>query len=415
MCLISLNGSLRFVILTILLAPVLGRHFRRKNAPVSSSWASLSSSAQTAVALIQYSTPNATVTMLSSLSTSVPVNLVKRKTKGKGKGKRKNKGKLKGKQKQLLKAGKVKAGGADDDQPRACPGGGIYPDLSILEKNMRKQKAVFAAHPAAPQTAGGQRTPHYVFISGLPYSGTTALYGLVSTSPVASNLCKGNANCCEGMPLLVPHGMVSPAFSMNPAYPTDWSAALGVYKQFWDLSKPVLIDKSIGNIDRFPKILKAVQQEGARASFIYVVRSKCYYSHAEMWNTADELRKVVERGKELRKAGASFLAVKYEDMVSNPYAVAKQVLKVIPELQSLDPTKNGLAGAPYTDGDNRGLGLATFVNLKRAFLTQRPKMPISEEEGKWMQKLGYTKKYFTHAPFAQGYFKNGAPLIVPAI
>lgn len=400
-----------------------GRAFRPRNAPTPML---TSSTTSTTTAKTGSAKPSSSAN-LSSLPSGIPINLVnddnvgerpKRKWKGKGAGKTKavvNGGNGITYVVRKNKSGKhdIKTPELDDDDPKQCPGGGIYPDWSKLEKRMNSEKPVFAP-PVASRTVEEHGKPHYVFISGLPYSGTTALYGLISTSPEVSNLCKGKANCCEGLPLLTPSGMISYVSALNPEYPKDWTAAFGVYKQFWNLSKPILVDKSIGNIDRFPKMLQAVQREGARASFIYVVRSKCYYQHPELWNIADELRKVVERGDELRSAGARFLVVKYEDMLANPYKVSKDILDFIPELQSLDPLQNGLKGAPYTDGDNRGQGLATYVKLKRFFVMGRPTLAIPPDEGKWLRKLGYTKKYFSHAPFAQGYFKNGAPLLYPA-
>lgn len=207
-------------------------------------------------------------------------------------------------------------------------------------------------------------------------------------------------------------GLIPPTAPTNPAYPLDWAGAIKTFEKFWNTSKPVLLEKSVANIKRFPAIWQALKVQGARASFIYVVRSKCFYNHPDLWpELAAGMKDAVEVGDWLTQTGAQFKVVKYEDMVNDPYAMAADLLSFIPELESLDPLRTGLHSAPYVgQGDNRALSVAAYVHLRRIFATQYPGKPINSVEGIWMDKLGYTKRYFEKVPFAKGYQWTGAPI-----
>merc|ERR1719235_109873 len=105
---------------------------------------------------------------------------------------------------------------------------------------MQRRIKLGGISPAAsspPQDLSGRTTHQYVFITGLAYTGTTSLYGLLSTSPQTSNLCKGLGNCCEGAPILEKAGLWPYNQASNPDYPADWKRALGVYSKYWDMSK----------------------------------------------------------------------------------------------------------------------------------------------------------------------------------
>lgn len=306
------------------------------------------------------------------------------------------------------------------EPPDKCPMGGLHPDIELLVRNMKSGSPVRVSRSAPKDYAGKtHKGSHYVFITGMPYSGTTALYGLLSTSPHASNLCSGLGQCCEGGPLLLNAGLIPPNIPMDPRFPKDWDKAITVFQGYWNLSKPVLVEKSVSNLDRFPQIWATLKKEGARVSFLYLARSKCFYNHPELWYTwKEELKGAFEMAEVLRKDGAGFHVVKYEDMVSDPYSFSRQILDVIPELESLDPMFNGLHSAPYVNqskwatgqGDYRGLSVASYVYLKRFFLTQFPGLAITQSEGFFMMKSGYTKQYFAEKPFATGYLTSGAPM-----
>jgi hypothetical protein len=309
-----------------------------------------------------------------------------------------------------------------------CPLGGIVPDKEALKRDVvaglvfpgkteyeAKVEAVrkvvqqnlnlSPADQAMQNQAPAKTLPHqYVFITGLAYTGTTSIYGLLSTSPQTSNLCGGFGNCCEGAPILEKAGMWPESQAANPAYPADWKAALNVYNKYWNLSKPILIEKSVGNMARFPKIWNTVRATGAKASFVFVVRSTCFFKH-NLWpgnGWLSGMNEVVQSAEYLRNAGARVHIVKWEDMVGNPYAVAKDLLKFLPELVSLDPRQSGLHDAPYVTlehQDMRAVPAASFSSSVGKVQALNQGRPISIWEGKMMDALGYTSQWFDTSPF----------------
>lgn len=304
-----------------------------------------------------------------------------------------------------------------------CPMGGIVPDQEALKRDIaagpvfpsmseyearieavrkvvQRDMKLSPADQVTQQQAPAKTMPHqYVFITGLAYTGTTSIYGLLSTSPKTSNLCAGFGNCCEGAPLLEKAGLWPESQAGNPAYPADWKASLAVYNQFWNMSQPILIEKSVGNMARFPKIWNAVRSMGAKASFIFVVRSTCFFKHnlwpPNGWLTG--MNDVLQNAEVLRNAGARVLLVKWEDMVGNPYGVARELLKFLPELVSLDPRQSGLHDAPYVTlehQDMRAVPAATFSSSVGKVQALNQARPISIWEAKEMEALGYNRQWF---------------------
>lgn len=280
--------------------------------------------------------------------------------------------------------------------PTKCPKAAIVPDLKLLQKNI----ASGPVRGKEVKTSGS----HYVFITGLPYSGTTSVYGLVSTSPMASNLCSGHKNCCEGGPLLVDAGLLPSNQAYNPVYPQDWNEAVKVYQKYWNMSAPVLVEKSVGNIDRFPHIWKALKAKNVRASFIYVVRSACFYAHLDQTGSQwlPNMKQVIFQTHSLQKSGAPVLLVKYEEMIKDPYAVARQILDFVPDLKALDPSKNGLHDAPLVGKgmyqSERSSSLVEFIHNKAVFPVQCPGA-LTPEAGKIMEMLGYSKEWMDQVPW----------------
>jgi hypothetical protein len=315
-----------------------------------------------------------------------------------------------------------------------CPSGGIVPDKGLIKQavdatrykakveavrqmqveaaqKVMQQRMKFsppAASPRQTQKTSGNASHQYVFITGLAYTGTTSLYGLLSTSPQTSNLCKGLGNCCEGAPILEKAGLWPYNEASNPAYPADWRRALAVYDKYWDMSKPILLEKSVNNMKRFPKLYQTLQGMGANASFIYVVRSTCFFKHnlygKDKWLTG--MNEVLESAQKMRKSGAKVLIVKWEDIVGNPFVVAQDLMKFLPELVSLDPTKNGLHSAPYVGNhyqaiaqDTRAMPTATYsiTTGKVSAVNQGRSIPAWEQ--KVMEALGYTRRWFESSPW----------------
>jgi len=284
-----------------------------------------------------------------------------------------------------------------------CPEGLFNIDVNVLHRDMASgpvfvnPSALRGVAPSKPSS------PHYIFITGAAYSGTTSLYSLISTSPATTNLCSAQETCCEGGPLLMHWQQIPWNQPFDPNYPTDWQAALKVYHKFWDPKKPIFVEKTVENVKRFPHIWEALKNTGAKVSFMYLTRSKCSFKMQYMQNWKALTKSMVETAHTLRAAGARLHVVRYEELLADPYGVARDILKFAPELISLDPAKNGLKRAPMLgDGNERSMSLTGYLEWKHYKLgfphPQGFELAFNMEEAEWMRELGYTNKWFQRFP-----------------
>jgi len=285
-----------------------------------------------------------------------------------------------------------------------CPNGLFKIDGSAVEREIASGP-VFAK-PTVFRGAPTSNPPHYIFITGAAYSGTTSLYSLISTSPATTNLCAAKESCCEGGPLLMHYQQIPWNAAGNPDFPTDWQAALKVYHKFWDPKKPIYVEKTVENVKRFPHIWAALKKSGAKVSFIYLTRSKCSFSMQFMQNWKTITQSMVETAHTLRAAGARLHVVRYEELIADPYGVARGILKFAPELISLDPAKGGLKDAPMIgEGNERGLSLTGYLKWKNYRLgfpkPQGFELAYNMDEAEWMRELGYTKQWFQRFPMVK--------------
>jgi len=89
--------------------------------------------------------------------------------------------------------------------------------------------------------------------------------------------------------------------------------------------------------------------------------------------------------------------VKYEDLITDPYTVAKQLLNFLPELESLDPSKNGLHDAPYVGpNDSRGKSLTDFIQLKGDHYKLTRNASITQYEEELLKECGYTTTWWNN-------------------
>jgi len=282
----------------------------------------------------------------------------------------------------------------------ACPVFSFGPNKQELSANMRSGP-VFAEPDLYESSRRLDGQPRHLFISGPAYGGTTALYSLISTSPAVSNLCSAQSLNCEGSWLLIKEGLMSYETRWDPTYPQDWIQAVEVYKQYWNLSQPILVEKSPNSALKFSRIWNDLHSAGEAATFLYIVRSPCYPPHHNLWE--DHMDGIAEQLAALRAAGARVHVVRLEELLIDPYGVAQNILQFMPRLGSLDPARAGLGNAPMVEqGDERSVPIADFIYNESPFwFGKRPttNMPIttSPETAKLMADLGYAGAFSTTA------------------
>lgn len=191
----------------------------------------------------------------------------------------------------------------------------------------------------------------YLFLVGLPFTGTTALLSLLSTSPEVGNLCGNEISSitCEGTFFLSDRGLI-PNWDLrwDAKYPADWNAALAIYDRVWNVSKRVLVDKSPPNSVKMLRISQDLARTNKNAYFIVLSRSPCYVNKTERRTRepSNALARATEMIKGFEQLPPSrVLHIQYEEMIRNPYKTADKILEFMPQLGQLDPTVNGLNAA----------------------------------------------------------------------
>jgi hypothetical protein len=261
-------------------------------------------------------------------------------------------------------------------------------DLFKLRENIKQGPVL------AKQKAYDGSTHQYVFSTGLAYTGTTALYGLLSTSPKASNLCAAHGICCEGSWELMHHNLMDYHHKDDPNLPVDWNEAVKIFEKTWDLSKPVLLDKSPDYFHQTDRMVTSLTASGKNVSIIYLVRSPCAGKRP---NYDPGVALMMETIGKLRALGARLHIVKYEELITDPYSVAERLLEFLPELESLDPSKSGLHDAPYVGpSDDRAKPLTEFIQSKAIgnHIMQKKDISITKSEEEYLKELGYTTTWW---------------------
>jgi len=283
--------------------------------------------------------------------------------------------------------------GSDERDLQVCPRLDLNPDAKMLDLQMKSgpvRVATTLAQSSFP------KEPHHVFISGPAHGGTTAMYNLLSTSPEASNICAAKTLCCEGTWLLERRHLMTHKQRNSPEYPRDWNSALGVFSEYWNMSKKVLLEKSPESASKFTRIYEDLKSSGKRVSFIYVTRSSCYPPHTEVKFTP-RLSVIVKQVAKLKAAGARVLVVKMEDLENDPYGVARKVLGFLPELQSVDPMSSSIDGDMVKQqGAERSIPLALFAsgnNFTYGLLKDGRPAYSTAKQRNLLRQLGYAENF----------------------
>lgn len=222
---------------------------------------------------------------------------------------------------------------------------------------------------------------HTVFVGGLHRSGTTLLASVLGSNPDISGFSRTGAPEDEGQHLQT----VLPTdeqyggpgrFALAPAaHLTEMSAYAGAeparrlreqWDRYWDLSRPVLLEKSPPNLIRF----RFLQRVFAGSKFILVMRHPVPVAlSTRKWSPALTHRELVEHWLHAHRIAFDdarhldcLLVVRYEDLVSAPVSTLARLASFIGvsaqfDLARLDRASNDryLAqwAAEVTDG---GLG-----------------------------------------------------------
>lgn len=200
----------------------------------------------------------------------------------------------------------------------------------------------------------------YIFILCPPYSGSTVLWQLLATSPLASALP------CEGQVLAEVKDIMRHQ-PWNAATQMPWATIKAVWERYWDLSKPLLLEKSPPHLIRAQEIAAHFNP----AYFLIMVRNP--YAHCEgllrrKKGTATEAAEFTVRCLRLQAENATrlkhTLCFSYEQLTDQTQHIAEQITAFIPQLGPLQHTRQ--VKVHSMDGDvERGI-----INLNAPKLSQ---------------------------------------------
>jgi hypothetical protein len=213
-------------------------------------------------------------------------------------------------------------------------------------------------------------------VVGLPFSGTSALEGLLGTSGVVADLCKADTWQCENTVLLENMGFINENVHCNPEDVTAEEFAYA-YKDFghkwWDMNKPVLMDKTPQNLCRPTKIRDAAAKLGLKVKFVVLTRHPfSWTSDKHPFNQGYFMEQMIMARNLLKDNSMSTLQVRYEDMAWNMDAVVSSVKAFVPEVANLDPWKSSLSD---DSGAERGLPVGEYFQQKPLEWVGKPLKP----------------------------------------
>eukprot|EP00041_Stephanoeca_diplocostata_P026541 m.717907 g.717907 ORF g.717907 m.717907 type:complete len:385 (+) comp22990_c0_seq1:198-1352(+) len=238
--------------------------------------------------------------------------------------------------------------------------------------------------------------PHvYFWILSGGHFGSSALEGLIATSNQVSTLCGASVWQCEGEKLLIKTKDKRTGESMLPVdvrntlvrgersyevveknitrvveiKPMAWDKVLRVFSEVWNMSKPVLLDKSPAFLLLGPDIAHACKLMGKRCAFLVLSRSACTMStkqrtaflkkkrdgsddfprlpNAQLFNWNRTSSILIHTLRRLQEAGENVLHVRYEDMMLAPNRVIENIYKFLPILGRLNASSSGISDADY--------------------------------------------------------------------
>jgi hypothetical protein len=217
----------------------------------------------------------------------------------------------------------------------------------------------------------------YLFVLCPPYSGSTLLWKLLSTSANVSAMPTEGQFLPELEEL-----MRDKPWDAN--HPLPWPEIKRVWESYWDKDKPILLEKSPPNIIR----AQDIQAHFQPVKFIVMVRNP--YAHCEglmrrnHWKPARAanfsmmcLRTQLQNTQDLDNA----LVLTYESLVQNPARVCDQLAAFVPELGDIDHSADfevhsidGTVNRPITDLNSKkiaSLPADALATMNEIFMQQR--------------------------------------------
>ncbi|MEM1322328.1 MAG: sulfotransferase [Bacteroidota bacterium] len=179
--------------------------------------------------------------------------------------------------------------------------------------------------------------PQYVFVLCPPYCGSTLMHEMLCSSPaVSANNLFGTR---EGQSLPEYRRLIDYRRRWEEGYAYPWPIIKKIWQQYWDHSKPLLLDKSPPNLIR----TAALSQHFSPFYFIIMVRNP--YVHCEGLMRRDKMSPQAaaalsllclrHQRHNLQQHPQNSLLIRYEDLTEHPQKAQRQLLEFLPQLKTI--------------------------------------------------------------------------------
>ncbi|MEM9884533.1 MAG: sulfotransferase [Bacteroidota bacterium] len=204
--------------------------------------------------------------------------------------------------------------------------------------------------------------PKYLFILSPPYSGSTLLQQILfSSKNVSANNPIGKHR--EGQKLPYVRKLMFPSidYRWDSRHKMPWEDIKIEWHKYWDITKPILLEKSP------PNTVRALDIENVFQPVYFICLMRNPYAICEGWlrrltKNIDDPIQIIQKCLFYQRKNLDQLEnsiyLKYEDLVDKPNYSKKQIISFLPDLVDLDFDKK------FTAHNSRNKKLS-LINLNR--------------------------------------------------
>ena len=231
----------------------------------------------------------------------------------------------------------------------------------------------------------------YVFILGATHSGTTLMNEILSTSQQASSNNIKHTREGQLLPTVREH-MFTHKQQWNEQLDWDWDFIKREWRKYWDVTKPILIEKSP------PNLLRAFSIERIFVPSYFIVFVRNPYAHCETFirknrYSPEEAAHFVTNTLNYQKKNLEQLQntvlITYELLVESPEEFKNTIHRFLPELNDIRTEGFFSAHNFY----NKPQEITNFNKEKIERLSKGQLLEINrvfERESKLLQYFGYS-------------------------
>ena len=236
-----------------------------------------------------------------------------------------------------------------------------------------------------------------LIVMGHPFSGTSALEGLIGTGSGVTDLCKSGTWQCEDTWLLkyMDFNIEPGVDEWDEYYPVDAAGYAYAFKHFartwWDMSKPLLMDKTPNLLAHYRTVVDAAAKLGVPVKFVLLTRHPfSWTSETHPFNQGLWMELMKFSLRVLNDPNIEVHQVKYEDLAWNMYETIDKLQAFLPQLGKLNPWGSALqepkdAAAKELNGD-RAMGIAQYFQNEP--LDWKP-LPLDDDTFRMLCAVGY--------------------------